>query len=77
VQGGASIDGTYYLSSSAPAADGGELYRVAGKKSVTSKWCDTPEDLMVDHESGWLWSLSEAPNARAVFAATLSSYPKL
>ncbi len=76
VQGAASIDGTFYLSSSAPAADGGELYRVAGKKSATSRWSNTPEDLMVDHASGWLWGLSEAPNARAVFAAKLTSYPK-
>jgi hypothetical protein len=76
VQGGASVDGTYYLSSSAPAADGGELYRVAGKKSATSNWSDTPEDLMVDHPNGWLWSLSEAANARAVYAAKLASYPK-
>lgn len=76
VQGGASIDGTFYLSSSAPAADGGEIYRVAGSKSVRSRWSDTPEDLMVDHANGWLWSLSEAPKARAVFAAKLANYPK-
>ena len=76
VQGAASIDGTFHLSSSAPAAGGGEIHRVAGKKSATSRWSDTPEDLMVDHADGWLWSLSEAPNARAVFAAKLASYPK-
>lgn len=76
VQGGAFLDGTFYLSSSAPAAAGGELYRVAGKKSATSSWSDSPEDLMVDNGNGWLWSLSEAAGARAVYAAKLSSYPK-
>lgn len=76
VQGAAAVDGTYYLSSSAPPAGAGEIYRVAGNKSATSRWSDSPEDLMVDHGSGWLWSLSEAPNARAVFAVTLASYPK-
>jgi hypothetical protein len=76
VQGGATVDGTYYLSSSAPAAAGGALYRVAGNKSATSNWSDSPEDLMVDHGNGWLWSLSEAPGARAVYAVKLSSYPK-
>ncbi len=76
VQGAASVDGTFYLSSSAPAGGGGEIYRVAGSKSATSRWSDTPEDLMVDHGNGWLWSLSEAPKERAVFAAKLTSYPK-
>ena len=76
VQGGAYVDGVFYLSSSAPAAAGGELYRVSGNESVTSRWSDSPEDLMVDHANGWLWSLSEAPKARAVFAAKLATYPK-
>jgi len=76
VQGAASRDGTFYLSSSAPPGGAGEIYRVAGSKSATSRWSDTPEDLMVDHGSGWLWSLSEAPRERAVFAAKLTSYPK-
>ena len=76
VQGAASLGGTFYLSSSAPAGGAGEIYRVAGSKSATSRWSDTPEDLMVDHGSGWLWSLSEAPKERAVFAAKLTSYPK-
>lgn len=76
VQGGASIDGAYYFSSSAPAAAGGALYRVVGARSATSNWSDSPEDLMVDNGNGWLWSLSEAPTARAVFAVRISSYPR-
>jgi len=76
VQGAASVGDTYYLSSSAPAAGAGALYRVSGKKSATSRWSDSPEDLMVDHAAGWLWSLSEFADARAVYAAALTSYPK-
>ncbi len=75
VQGGAAVSGTYYLSSSAPAGGAGELYRASGAatKSTTFRWSDTPEDLMVDAPKGWLWSLSEAPRERAVFASKLSS----
>ena len=75
VQGAASRDGLYFFSSSAPAAAGGALYRVKGKKSATSGWIDTPEDLMVDEKNALLWSLSEGANARAVIGAKLASYP--
>lgn len=75
VQGGAARSGLFYLSSSAPAAGAGELYRAASGKSATSRWVSSPEDLMVDGPRGWLWGLSEAPGARVVFAATLASYP--
>lgn len=75
VQGAASRQGLHFLSSSAPAGGGGALYRAVVGKSATSGWLDSPEDLMVDEGSGWLWSLSEATGARAVAAMGLASYP--
>lgn len=75
VQGAASRKGVYYLSSSAPAAAGGALYRVKTGKSATSKWLDSPEDLMVDEANGLLWSLSEAAGARVIAGMKLTSYP--
>lgn len=75
VQGAASREGVYYLSSSAPAAGGGALYRVKTGKSATSKWIDSPEDLMIDEKNGLLWSLSEAAGARVVAGMKLTSYP--
>lgn len=75
VQGAASLDGTYFLSSSAPAGTAGALYRVKGAKSATSTWSDGPEDLMIDRARGLLFSASEHANARTVFGARLTSYP--
>ena len=51
------------------------MYRVSKGKSATSKWLDTPEDLMVDEPSGLLWSLSELHGERVVAAMKLGSYP--
>lgn len=75
VQGGAFVDGTLYLSSSAPPNDGGDLYRVKKGKSATSSWGNNPEDLMIDANNGWMWSLTEKADSRSVFAVKLSSYP--
>lgn len=75
VQGGASRNGLFYLSSSAPAAGAGALFRVKPAKSATSKWLDAPEDLMVDEKNGLLWSLSEGVGARVVAGMKLGAYP--
>ncbi len=75
VQGGASRNGVYYMSSSAPAGGGGALYRVKGAKSATSPWLDAPEDLMIDEQNGLLWSLSESAGSRVVAGMKLTSYP--
>jgi hypothetical protein len=76
IQGAASRNGTWYLSSSEPAAGAGALVRARlGKKSATSKWLDAPEDLMVDEANGLLWSLSELAGARVVAGMKLTSYP--
>ncbi len=75
IQGGALIDELAFLSSSAPAAGAGELYRTRSGASASSSWSDAPEDLMVDHDAGWLWSLSEHVEERFVYAAELSALP--
>lgn len=76
VQGGITIDGTAFLSSSAPAAAAGELYRATTEGSDALPWSNTPEDLMYDPTagaSGWLWSQSEGEGARFVFAVDAST----
>jgi hypothetical protein len=75
VQGAASRGGLTYLSSSAPAAGAGALYRVKTGASATSTWLDSPEDLMLDETGGLLWSLSEAAGSRVVAGMKLTSYP--
>ena len=75
VQGAASRNGVFYLSSSAPAAGGGALYRVTAGKRVVSPWLDAPEDLMVDETNGLLWGHAEAAGARAVVGVKLTTYP--
>lgn len=75
VQGTAGRKGVFYMSSSAPAAGGGALYRAVTGKSVTSGWLDAPEDLMVDEPNQVLWTLSETNGARVVAGMRLASYP--
>lgn len=75
IQGAALTGDVAYLSSSAPVGGAGELYRVTTTGSAISDWSDSPEDLMVDADAGWLWSLSEAEGARYVYAAELSALP--
>jgi hypothetical protein len=68
VQGALSLDGTYWLSSSKPAAGAGILYRTApGTATTNLSWNDAPEDLAYDPIDAGLWSLSEGLNARFVF----------
>jgi hypothetical protein len=61
--------GTFYFSSSAPAAGKGVLYVTrVGKKTLSYPWVDAPEDLMFDTKANQLWGASEGLNARWVFA---------
>lgn len=77
VQGAASRDGTFWLSSSAPAGSGGALYRTkVDAKSKTYAWSNAPEDLAFDPQGAQLWSLSELAGARYVFASAASSIDK-
>lgn len=73
IQGAASIDDTFFLSSSAPAGSGGALYRVTSEGRSSFGWIDTPEDLMVDGPNNVLFSHSEGTSERAVFAADLDA----
>jgi len=73
VQGGASKENVYYLSSSAPPGAAGALYRVTTETSATSAWIDSPEDLMLDAKNDLLYSLSEGRGKRIVFAALLEA----
>jgi hypothetical protein len=69
VQGAVTRGGGFYFSSSAPAGGGGVLYAAReGKKTLSYKWADAPEDLMFDTKANQLWGLSEGLNARYVFA---------
>jgi hypothetical protein len=70
VQGALMRQGTALLSSSAPAAGAGELYRIPPMQPRTKLgWVDSPEDLYQNVAAKLLWGLSEAEGARYVFAA--------
>ena len=74
IQGALAHDGTFWLSSSAPAGAGGALYRTrVGHPSTTYGWIDSPEDLAFDPGPGSLWSLSEGDNARYVLSIALTA----
>jgi len=74
IQGAVPAYGRWLLSSSAPPAGHGALYRVAVGASTTYPWSDSPEDLYVDPSTGELWCLSEAVGARYVYARLVASY---
>lgn len=74
VQGGLSRGATFWLSSSYPAGGGGALYRAREDQPSTQlPWVDAPEDLAWDPQANQLWSISEAVNARYVFAVAASA----
>jgi hypothetical protein len=74
VQGGLSLDDTWWLSSSAPAGGAGALYRAReDESSATLGWIDTPEDLAYDPATDRLWSLSEGLGERYVIAVDRSA----
>lgn len=75
VQGGASENGQFYLTSSKPAGIKGVLHRVTNDKSKSSQWADGPEDLMIDRANDLIYSLTEK-SPRRIFAVRQSSYPK-
>jgi hypothetical protein len=74
VQGAVSVGETFLLSSSEPPGSGGALYRVTDAGRDTLGFIDTPEDVLVDHVHGQLFSLSEGLGERAVFGASLDAY---
>lgn len=72
VQGAASQDGRWWLSCSSQSGSNGALYAVEEGDSTSHTWVYGPEDLAVDSPNGWLWSASEHPGERFVFAVDLS-----
>lgn len=74
VQGLATVGGELFLSSSAPEAGKGALFRApVGAPSRELPWVDAPEDLLWDGARGELWGLSEAAGARVVFGVPRTS----
>jgi hypothetical protein len=74
MQGAASRDGTWWLSSSSQSGSYGGLYRArSGVASAGYDWVYGAEDLAVDANNGWLWSCTEHAGDRAVFAVRHSS----
>lgn len=74
VQGGASRNGTFWLSSSQPSGSAGALYRThENMPSTTLGWVDSPEDLAFDPQTDRLWCLSEAVNNRVVISVARAS----
>lgn len=75
LQGAVAHNGVWWLSSSEPPSNGGDLYRVTSKGSTTFPWNEWPEDLMYDTSRNQIWSLSEGDGARWVFSVDMKSYP--
>ena len=71
VQGAASRDGQWWLSCSSQSGSNGALYAVQEGDASTYTWVYGPEDLAVDGPNGWLWSVTEHPGERYVFAVDL------
>ena len=78
MQGAVSVDGEWWLSSSAQSGADGALYRVGhGRDAVSHGWVVGPEDLMYARQEGLLWSRNEFAGNRYVFAVDLGAYAKL
>lgn len=71
VQGAVSRDGLWWLSCSSQSGSNGALYAAEPGDSSTYTWVHGPEDLAVDGPNAWLWSVSEHPGERYVFAVSL------
>jgi len=73
MQGGVTYDGVAYVSSSSQIGKYGALYRSTESGWSAHKWVHGAEDLHVAPGSGDVWSLSEFPGSRWVFATKLSA----
>jgi hypothetical protein len=75
MQGGVSINGEWYLSSSGQDGNWGKLYRTGrGAKSEGYGWVIGPEDLMYSNKDKALWSASEFAGRRYVFSVDIGKY---
>lgn len=76
VQGALSAGGKLFLSTSAGADTNGTLYAaVPGQPSRPHRWGVGPEDLLYSPLSTRVYSLTEHPGKRAVFAVPASALP--
>ncbi|MCB9567948.1 MAG: hypothetical protein H6710_12190 [Myxococcales bacterium] len=75
MQGGISIKGEWYLSSSGQDGNWGLLYRTGPtQKSESYGWVIGPEDLMYSNKDKALWSASEFAGRRYVFSVDIGKY---
>lgn len=73
IEGITRSQGNFYLTSSSPPGDAGALHVVpAAGPGVPHGWIDTPRAVMLAGDR--IWSLSEKPGARFVFAAARAAY---
>lgn len=68
MQGAAAYGSEFWLSCSSQSGAYGKLYNVSTSASTGYTWVDGPEDLAIDPNNGWIWSLTEDPGDRWVFA---------
>jgi len=75
MQGAASVNGEFYLSSSGQDGAWGKLYRASHNFETESYgWVIGPEDLMYSAKEKTLWSASEFAGRRYVFAVDVGKY---
>lgn len=75
IQGALSWKGTWWVQSAAQSLLNGKLYRLKpGQQAGESPQPPGIEDLYHDPTTGLLWSLTEYPGFRFVYAAPLSAY---
>jgi hypothetical protein len=68
MQGAAAYGSEFWLSCSSQSGAYGKLYNVSTAASTGYTWVDGPEDLAIDPNNGWIWSLTEDVGDRWVFA---------
>lgn len=71
VQGAASRDGMWWLSCSSQSGSNGVLYAAEEGDSTGYTWVYGPEDLAIDGPNERLWTATEHPGERYVFAVDL------
>ena len=65
MQGGLTVDGNHYISSSSQAGNFGRLYRTRpGRESSISAWVYGAEDLYYERDTNRIWTCAEHPGTR-------------
>ncbi|MEN9784914.1 MAG: hypothetical protein RLZZ299_178 [Pseudomonadota bacterium] len=73
MQGAASQGGVWWVSCSSQSGSDGRVYRLTPGNSQGYAWVYGAEDLAIDSGNGTVWSCTEHPGSRAVFASRLSA----